>query len=49
MHLVTMKLVKYGGVYPSIKYYKSFFNNFMFVSNLFKNSKFSEQNLMKMN
>ena len=34
---------------PSIKYYKSRLNNFKFVSNLFKNSKVSELNLMKMN
>ena len=37
------------GFYPSIKYYKSFLNNLIFVSNQFKNSKVPEQNLMKMN
>ena len=37
--IMALKMIKYKGICPSIKYYKSFLNNLIFASNLFKNSK----------
>ena len=44
---MTRKNVNYRGLYPSIKYFKSFLNNFIFLSNLFENKKVLVQNSTK--
>ena len=48
--MMIMNFLNYSGFYPRINYYKSFLNNLIFISNMFKTAaRYLVQTSMKMN